>query len=60
VFCIRDCACPGTSDHCCGLATDMMCSDAGGVSFMRVDLQSNILTQKHRLLHSQAEKLLSG
>jgi len=21
------------SDHCCGKATDMMCSDAGGVSF---------------------------
>lgn len=35
VFCIRDCACPGTSDHCCGLATDMMCSDAGGVSHYR-------------------------
>lgn len=32
VFCIRDCACPGTSDHCCGKATDMMCSDGGGVS----------------------------
>ncbi|TQN65881.1 putative secreted protein, partial [Colletotrichum shisoi] len=31
VFCIRDCACPGTSDHCCGKATDMMCSDGGGV-----------------------------
>ena len=31
VFCIRDCACPGTSDHCCGLATDMMCADGGGV-----------------------------
>jgi hypothetical protein len=32
VFCTRDCVCPGTSDHCCGKATDMMCSDAGGVS----------------------------
>ncbi|KAJ6443200.1 nucleoporin NUP49/NSP49 [Purpureocillium lavendulum] len=31
VFCIRDCACPGSSDHCCGLATDMMCADGGGV-----------------------------
>ncbi|TDZ19823.1 putative secreted protein [Colletotrichum orbiculare MAFF 240422] len=30
VGCVRDCACPGTSDHCCGKATDMMCSDAGG------------------------------
>lgn len=33
VFCTRDCACPGTSDHCCGKAIDFMCSDAGGVSF---------------------------
>ncbi|KAH7324925.1 hypothetical protein B0I35DRAFT_476127 [Stachybotrys elegans] len=32
VFCIRDCACPGTSDHCCGLATDMMCADSGGAA----------------------------
>lgn len=32
VFCIRDCACPGDSDHCCGLATDMMCADGGSVS----------------------------
>lgn len=32
IGCVRDCACPGTSDHCCGLATDMMCSDGGGVS----------------------------
>ncbi|KAI9901093.1 hypothetical protein N3K66_002910 [Trichothecium roseum] len=31
VFCTRDCACPGTSDHCCGKAIDFMCSDAGGV-----------------------------
>ncbi|MCJ1428366.1 hypothetical protein MMC29_006275 [Sticta canariensis] len=31
IFCTRDCKCPGTSDHCCGLATDMMCSSAGGV-----------------------------
>ncbi|KZL77847.1 D-alanyl-D-alanine carboxypeptidase [Colletotrichum tofieldiae] len=31
VFCTRDCDCPGTSDHCCGKATDMMCSDGGGV-----------------------------
>ncbi|KAF2734837.1 hypothetical protein EJ04DRAFT_602187 [Polyplosphaeria fusca] len=32
IFCTRDCACSSTpsSDHCCGKATDMMCSDAGG------------------------------
>ncbi|KAJ9656580.1 hypothetical protein H2201_008492 [Coniosporium apollinis] len=30
VFCIRDCACGSGSDHCCGKATDMMCSDRGG------------------------------
>ncbi|KAF2251618.1 hypothetical protein BU26DRAFT_602161 [Trematosphaeria pertusa] len=30
VYCIRDCACGSGSDHCCGKATDMMCSDAGG------------------------------
>lgn len=32
IYCTRDCACPGSSDHCCGMATDMMCSSAGGVS----------------------------
>jgi hypothetical protein len=33
IFCTRDCTCSSTpsSDHCCGKATDMMCSDAGGV-----------------------------
>ncbi|KAI1040151.1 hypothetical protein LB505_012357 [Fusarium chuoi] len=29
IGCKRDCSCPGSSDHCCGLATDFMCSDAG-------------------------------
>lgn len=32
IFCTRDCSCPGTSDHCCGLAIDFMCSSGGGVS----------------------------
>ena len=32
IYCIRDCSCPGSSDHCCGLAIDFMCSSAGGVS----------------------------
>lgn len=32
IYCTRDCACPGTSDHCCGKAIDFMCSDGGGVS----------------------------
>lgn len=32
VLCARNCACPGTSDHCCGLATDLMISDQTGVS----------------------------
>lgn len=31
IYCTRDCACPGDSDHCCGLAIDFMCSSAGGV-----------------------------
>ena len=31
IFCTRACACPGTSDHCCGKAVDLMCSDGGGV-----------------------------
>ncbi|TLS25755.1 hypothetical protein PpBr36_07925 [Pyricularia pennisetigena] len=30
VYCARDCQCGEGSDHCCGRATDMMCSDAGG------------------------------
>lgn len=30
IYCTRACACPGTSDHCCGKAIDFMCSDAGG------------------------------
>lgn len=32
IFCTRDCACPGTSDHCCGMAVDLMCADGGSVS----------------------------
>lgn len=32
IFCTRDCACPGTSEHCCGLAIDFMCTSGGGVS----------------------------
>ncbi|KAG8754961.1 hypothetical protein FRC14_004484 [Serendipita sp. 396] len=31
IYCTRDCSCPGDSDHCCGLAVDLMCSKAGGV-----------------------------
>lgn len=31
IFCIRDCACPGSSDHCCGKAIDYMLADGGGV-----------------------------
>lgn len=34
IYCTRACACPGTSDHCCGLAIDFMCSSAGGVSLV--------------------------
>ncbi|POR37608.1 hypothetical protein TPAR_02191, partial [Tolypocladium paradoxum] len=32
VYCIRDCPCPGTSDHCCGMATDFMCSDEANLA----------------------------
>lgn len=34
IGCVRPhCSCgPRGSDHCCGMATDMMCSDGGGVS----------------------------
>lgn len=35
LYCTRDCSCPGTSDHCCGLAIDFMCSSAGGVSSLQ-------------------------
>ncbi|PVF97262.1 hypothetical protein CPB86DRAFT_775369 [Serendipita vermifera] len=31
IYCTRNCSCPGDSDHCCGLAVDLMCSKAGGV-----------------------------
>ncbi|KAI4152774.1 MAG: hypothetical protein LQ341_000639 [Variospora aurantia] len=31
IFCTRDCSCPGSSEHCCGMAIDFMCSSAGGV-----------------------------
>ncbi|KAK2592686.1 hypothetical protein QQS21_009616 [Conoideocrella luteorostrata] len=31
IGCVRNCKCPGSSDHCCGLAIDFMCSDGGGV-----------------------------
>lgn len=30
VFCERGCQCGSGSDHCCGKATDLMCSDGGG------------------------------
>jgi len=30
IYCIRDCACPGTSEHCCGMAIDFMIADGGG------------------------------
>ncbi|KAI1911961.1 hypothetical protein LOZ66_004446 [Ophidiomyces ophidiicola] len=26
IGCYRNCTCPGTSDHCCGLAVDLMCT----------------------------------
>ncbi|KAF9764353.1 hypothetical protein IL306_002820, partial [Fusarium sp. DS 682] len=32
IGCKRDCPCTPDHDHCCGKATDMMCSDSGGVS----------------------------
>ncbi|KAI9856453.1 MAG: hypothetical protein M1813_009109 [Trichoglossum hirsutum] len=34
IFCIRDCTYPRSSDHYCGMATDMMCSDGGGMATM--------------------------
>jgi len=33
--CVSKCGEPGQSDHCCGMATDMMCSDKTGVSTYR-------------------------
>lgn len=52
IYCTRDCSCPGTSDHCCGLAIDFMCSSAGGVSDLTcylassgaLELQKTVLT----------------
>ncbi|KAI9172540.1 hypothetical protein HJFPF1_02045 [Paramyrothecium foliicola] len=34
IGCKRDCACPGSSDHCCGLAIDLMIADGGGRATM--------------------------
>lgn len=31
IGCARDCPCGSGSDHCCGKAVDLMCSDGGGV-----------------------------
>jgi hypothetical protein len=32
IYCTRECGCTSTSsDHCCGMAIDFMCSSAGGV-----------------------------
>jgi hypothetical protein len=56
IGCIRNCACPGDSDHCCGLATDMMCSDAGGVS----DSPSGVTKRDPRLLTLGQSATLSG
>jgi hypothetical protein len=35
IYCTRDCACGSGSDHCCGKASDLMCSDDGGVSLFQ-------------------------
>lgn len=51
IYCTRDCACPGTSDHCCGLAIDFMCSSAGGVSAM-LQLAFAVLVPKTWLICS--------
>jgi hypothetical protein len=32
IGCKRGCPCTPDNDHCCGKATDMMCSDSGSVS----------------------------
>ncbi|PSN65119.1 hypothetical protein BS50DRAFT_611283 [Corynespora cassiicola Philippines] len=32
VGCVRACGCGSGSDHCCGKAVDLMCSDAGGTA----------------------------
>jgi hypothetical protein len=46
IYCTRDCACTSTpsSDHCCGLAIDFMCSSAGGVGASSRFLLPHLLT----------------
>ena len=40
IICIRNCPCrPSNSDHCCGLATDLMCTSAYGVSILEFKAQ---------------------
>lgn len=62
IGCTRDCACPGDSDHCCGLATDMMCSDAASVGrSLELDGATKANNcSKCSLLHSLERKLQSG
>jgi hypothetical protein len=59
IYCTRDCACPGTSDHCCGKAIDFMCSDGGGVSCVVVKMRTQMLT-RFRSPPRPAVRLLSG
>ncbi|KAG9258818.1 uncharacterized protein F5Z01DRAFT_669558 [Emericellopsis atlantica] len=46
IFCIRDCACPGTSDHCCGMAIDFMIADGGGQATLSgIDIAEWVMDQ---------------
>ncbi|KAK7424800.1 hypothetical protein QQZ08_008429 [Neonectria magnoliae] len=50
IGCVRDCACPGSSDHCCGLATDMMISDHGGdATLSGKDIAEWVMTNRKTL-----------
>lgn len=60
IGCVRDCACPGSSDHCCGLATDMMISDHGGVSRLLLRLPAQTPNNSFRTPLFPARRLPSG
>lgn len=65
IYCTRKCPCgEDPSDHCCGMATDMMCSSAGGVRASHPAAPENakfVFSQNiFRSKQSPANRLLSG
>ena len=64
IYCTRKCDCGrDPSDYCCGMATDMMCSSAGGVCASHPTAPGSVNCDFYRTFRSEqspAKSLLSG